>query len=139
MRGIRQLQPELAATAPVRKPAAWNPTKGTLFVVGIVLLLSGVIAATYNYRPYSQYSQVARYQPSEQDLAHEFADIDRISAEELWDAWHQQITKTGLGDHDRSPFVIARARARHYQTNMIGALSAIAAGLVLSLASLVLR
>jgi hypothetical protein len=107
--------------------------------VGIVLLMVGLITVAYSYTPYSRYSEIASYKPSEKDIAFQIEQMEHSPPESLWDLWHQEIVKKGLGDHDRSPFVMARAQAKHYRGNMIGAGSVITVGLVMLLASLVMR
>jgi hypothetical protein len=129
LRGIRQLQPATEHAASVRPRASWNPVKGALFAAGSALLLSGLIAAAYNYLLYYQTSQV---KPSDEEFADHLSRIEQMTPSDLWDAWHF-FAEHGLGDHESSVYVQYReeSRRRLKNTAIAGVIAGFGVGLAL--------
>jgi hypothetical protein len=85
----------------------WSPMKGTLFAVGILLILGGLIVAARSYWIYSQYAQ---FQPSTEQFDESLEAIDGMSAPELLETW-KFVKEVGLDLEGGSPFVRAREMA----------------------------
>jgi hypothetical protein len=139
MRGIRQLAAAPDEPTKPRRTTVWNPTKGALFGAGVLLLVSGLATTAYNYRHYSAFAEVAAYRPSEEDLAYQIELMQQSPPEQLWVLWHEEVLKKGLGDHEQSPFVIARTQAAYYRGTLALSTAVAIAGLISLLASFALR
>ena len=82
LREIRQLEPsDEMPTASTQEGTSWNPLKGAIFVVGVVLIVSGLIG---HFRINPQRQALATEAPpfEELDVA-----IESISPVEAWTAW----------------------------------------------------
>lgn len=82
LREIRQLEPiDEARTTSPSEGASWNPLKGTIFVLGMILIVSGLIG---HFRINPQRQSLATEAPpfEELDVA-----MDSITPVQAWSAW----------------------------------------------------
>jgi hypothetical protein len=133
MRGVRQLEPAPAETK-VRAQASWSRAHGATFAGGLLIAGVGVVLIAIYLL---QYARVVGHTRdfSPEVLAAEAAHIDKLTPLELLSEW-SEVLEHGLGEPSAPPWVTAQKMIAGYRAWMIGGASAIAAGLLLSVATL---
>lgn len=126
MRAIRQLEPAKTNTSAPAEKAAWNPVKGFIFGFGALLIVGGLITAGHSY---FVYSRVADYKPSNAELDLQLEQIDKLTADHLWEFWKVNLEHP-LEPAGTSPFAIIQGMARDKQQQIYGGLIAAMVGLV---------
>ena len=82
LRELRQL--ELVEDAEERQPTSenWNPTRGSLFVLGMLLMASGIYAS---FRIQQERKQLDITRPEFHELSYDVQDLTPSTAWEWWD------------------------------------------------------
>src|SRR5262245_30200324 len=133
MRGVRQLELAPAETNVARRPS-WSPMHGAVFAAGLLTAGVGLVLIAFYLL---QYARVAGHTRdfSPEVIAAETARIDKLTPLQLLSEW-SEVLEHGLGQPSAPPWVTAKKLIDGYRSWMIGGASAIAVGLVLSIATL---
>ena len=134
LRAIRELAP--LGNASEHRKSEWNPAAGLIFVSGLCIVLLGGASAGFNHMHAAQLGNLEP--PPAGDVAAWVAEIDDAPTEELFNIWNAS-RQSGLGDHNLSPFVQARAVAQRYQTYRNTSLIVMAGGLFCAATSILVR
>jgi uncharacterized membrane protein YedE/YeeE len=125
-RAVRKLeQYSEQQTAPRR---AWNPVRGTMFALGVILVLLGLLAAAAGGIGWSRIDTAT---PPEEDLDELLASLDGMGPSAAWDIW-QGMRDRGLGPYRPPAHVEARQWAAYYRGVMLGGLGVVAVGAVVT-------
>jgi hypothetical protein len=87
LRELRQLEPVEAADEDRPASENWNPIRGSLFVIGMLLLASGLYAS---YRIGHERKQLSTDRPEFRELSFDVQDLTPLIAWEWWDYFRQQ-------------------------------------------------
>jgi hypothetical protein len=133
MRGVQQLEAAPAESKVAAKPA-WSPLHGATFAAGLMIAGVGVVLIAFYLL---QYARVVGHTRdfSPEVLAAEAAHIDKLTPLELLGEW-SEVLEHGLGDPSAPPWVTAKIMIAGYRARIIGGATAVAAGLMLSVATL---
>lgn len=133
--GLRQLAPaENDVSRDDAKPqAAWDGTRGSMFVVGVILTLIGLFVGGYGSF-YRRMIDTTDHTKEWEQL--DLADIDKLQPVESLHIF-DRLKGMGLGDAGDAIFILARKEASFYTTVATIGFGIAAFGLVCGAASLI--
>jgi hypothetical protein len=133
LRAIRSLEP---VADPGAKPArrSWNPTRGVLFAVGLVLVLGGLIVAG---NAGIQWATATVPPPPAVNVEPVLAEVDALSPAGAWDAW-LDLRNNGLGPYMPTAKFMVEAALQHIFRVMVGGLVVAGAGFAMAMVSMLL-
>ena len=111
---------------------SWNPLRGTLFALGLVLIVLGLLVAVGGG---VGWASIDITKPPAEDLEPVMAAIDAVGPSESWDIWTDMRDK-GLGTYFVPSHVVARQAAKNLRWLMMIGLAVVAVGAVVSAGSL---
>ncbi len=140
MRGIRELVPVEekadAKQASRGDGTAWSPLQGSLFALGMLLLMIGLVLGAYcGY----VVSQIDTSKPQElTDWENNFdKEFDKVGADQLYEL-HKQLMEQGIGPRTPPNYVLMQRISKFYVKCAIAAGIGACVGLVLIVGSLVI-
>ena len=115
LRAIRSLETVADRSA---KPArrSWNPTRGVLFAVGLVLVLAGLIVAG---NAGIRWATATVPPPPVVNAGPVLAEVDTLSSADTWDAWID-LRNNGLGPYMPTAKFMVEAALEHIFRVMVG-------------------
>jgi hypothetical protein len=131
---LRQLEPVAAPVS--KKTAAWSSTRGSLFVIGVLMALIGLAAGGFGgyLLRHIDLGEIDKHYDKMEHL--QLEEIDRMTPIEAYEVW-DRIREMGPGIVDSAP----TAQARHFRTFWlrvtIFGFAAAAIGVLMSAGSLV--
>ena len=133
LRAIRSLETVADRSA---KPArrSWNPTRGVLFAVGLVLVLAGLIVAG---NAGIRWATATVPPPPVVNAGPVLAEVDTLSSADTWDAWID-LRNNGLGPYMPTAKFMVEAALQHIFRVMVAGLTVAGAGLVIAVVSMLL-
>ena len=131
-RAVREL--ERFDEPQVKQQRSWNPFRGTLFALGLVLVALGLAAAAGCG---IGWAMVDTTEPPAEDLEPVLKAIDAVGPSDSWDIWVDMRDK-GLGPYYLPEHVMARRGAQNLRWLMMIGLAVAATGVVISTGSLLI-
>jgi hypothetical protein len=102
VRGLRQLEIVAEPAAVDSPPATWNPVRGAIFSLGLLLAASALIFTAVNFYWFWQYRRLA--DPAEFALKMSYDEVDRMGPDEAVGTFRNEES-TGLGVPYPPPWV----------------------------------
>ena len=128
LRELRRLPPVEPPVADQRNRPGWDLLRGTLFVVGMLLLASGLLAHL-KISPQRQRLDLAR--PAFRELNFDIQVLTPVQAWEAWDYFRQQDLETRLTPR----YLENRAKHRTLTYYLLSAWTFVGAGAALAIAA----
>lgn len=134
LRAIRALEPaaETAAQPPMR---SWNPTRGVVFALGLVVALAGLAAA--GVAGFGWVNTKIPPAPTA-DAEARVAEVDALVAAAAWDAW-LDLRNNGLGPYVPPAKFLAELSLQRMFRVMVGGFVVLAVGLAMAVSSMLMR
>jgi hypothetical protein len=114
LRVLRELDPA-AETAAVTPQRSWNPVRGTLFSMGAILVVGGLLLGAYGL---FLRLQVDTSEPPAPDFTEAYTQLERLGPDETYQLW-QEIRRSDLGPYVMPRHYVARVVAGRCRTLMI--------------------
>lgn len=133
LRGIRALRPAVTVAAPRRR--RWNPGRGWLFVVGLLLAVVSFIFGALNLGALAALPELI---PPAAPTATIAAEVDAAGPAELFLRWGE-LRDRGLGPYQMPPHVFAELAAAYHRRMAVGSLVVSLAGALLAAGAWLVR
>lgn len=133
--GLRQLEPVSSSLAK-DQPAAWNTTRGAMFVVGLILAMAGLAVGSWGSYVLRHIDVKAIQEYEDEVEAIELGQIDHMTPIQAYEVW-QKIREMGPGPADSTHTLHAQRAYDYYLRMALIGFAIAAVGILMAAGSLI--